>query len=72
MWAALCGPCSWRPGRCYPLGQHTRPSSGVALLLLAVQVPVQLTSYLMRKCGQGPILYNMSADGHEYNEDMRM
>lgn len=35
-------------------------------------VPVQLTQYLMRKGGQGPILYNSNLDEREYNEDMRM
>lgn len=35
-------------------------------------VPPQLVQYYMRKSGQGPILYNMSADDREANEDMRL
>ncbi|GLC46476.1 hypothetical protein PLESTM_001879600 [Pleodorina starrii] len=35
-------------------------------------VPPQLVQYYMRKSGQGPILYNISADDRECNEDMRL
>ncbi|GFR50205.1 hypothetical protein Agub_g12382 [Astrephomene gubernaculifera] len=35
-------------------------------------VPPQLVQYYMRKSGQGPVLYNISADDRECNEDMRL
>ncbi|KAG2492914.1 hypothetical protein HYH03_008827 [Edaphochlamys debaryana] len=35
-------------------------------------VPPQLVQYYMRKSGQGPLLYNMSSDERECNEDMRL
>ncbi|KXZ52560.1 hypothetical protein GPECTOR_9g604 [Gonium pectorale] len=35
-------------------------------------VPPQLVQYYMRKSGQGPILYNISPDDRECNEDMRL